>query len=147
MKQTQFKGDWRKVFGEKYQVPKEIERNFLDQSHKNSLCPSFYIGNNGEEEITLWVEHPDLEERVTNHKGERMHSDACQERRFLFMGLDEELRCRTLLETDNEEFAIKHAKAMKEYLENGKIPGSRRKIVLSEVCLQEMQERNKGIKP
>ena len=120
MKQPAFKGDWKEVFGEQYEVPESISKNYLDQSHKHSLCPSFLVGHKGSVEVTLWVEHPDFNTRVTNSEGKMLPKEACQPSRFLFLCVDEVTgECWTALETDDEQVAVRHAAAIREYINKG----------------------------
>ena len=109
--QPLFIGDWKKRFGEDYQIPSEITDILPDQSHDNSLCPSFLVGHKADGkrqyEVTLWVEHIDPNER---------HKES-QESRFHFMRLDENTsECDCLVETDDLELAMKYVKSYQGYL-------------------------------
>lgn len=121
-----FTGDWKQVFGKKYEVPKAISEMLPDQSHMNTLCPSFLVGHLGDVEVTLWVEHPDFNERVTDRNGRLISKEQCQPSRFFFLCVDTKKGdCWGALETDNEEFAVRHAKAMREFIASKKIPGTK----------------------
>jgi len=109
--QPTFIGDWKKKFGEDYQIPKEILDLLPDQSHDNSLCPSFLVGYKAEGkrqyEVTLWVEHIDPKKRCKE----------CRASRFHFMRLDQVTgECDGLVDTDDLELALKYVKSYQEYL-------------------------------
>ena len=52
--------NWKEEFDESYEVPEIISEALLDQSWHNNICPSF---SNDDDEITLWCEHPDFDQR------------------------------------------------------------------------------------
>jgi hypothetical protein len=112
----QFIGNWKEKFGEEYEVPNEITDILPDQSHSNSLCPSFLIGHTKTNaEITLWVEHPDPRERVKGVPVD-MREYACQQHRFHFMRCCETGETDCLVETDDLELAMKYVKSYLKYL-------------------------------
>jgi hypothetical protein len=62
--------DWRKEFGDDYDVPHEVTARFIDQSWHNDISPSFAhreVPVDERRDLRLWVEHPDPARREFPH--------------------------------------------------------------------------------
>jgi hypothetical protein len=63
-------GNWRKEFGEDFDIPKEIESQLVDISWHNDVSPSFcdksQKNSDGGFLVRLWVDHPIPEQRESN---------------------------------------------------------------------------------
>ncbi len=118
---AEVRAGWRRIFGREYQVPQEITSLLRDNSHVNSLCPSFLVGTridgNLDYEVTLWVEHPDKKER-TKGVPKEYQDVGCQLERFVFMRVENSTgECDYLLKTDSLPNALKCIETCKKYLE------------------------------
>lgn len=60
-------------FGKEFAVPDAAiaEAGLIDQSWHNDISPSFAYPNDDEAKLSLWVDHPDPEQRETGPQGKR----------------------------------------------------------------------------
>lgn len=98
------KPDWRKTFGDDYQVPKTIQAAMTDSSDKNDACPKFEL-QLGHFILTVFTDHPDPKLRELPCRFE-----AC----VLYTDGTRELDNLNLLKTDDERELVQLISMIKE---------------------------------